>query len=295
MKTLALVTTVLGAALAQAGAADTGPAPGAWRSGPLTPDTVVAVRRGDVLSVETWMGSLTVRVNGEDEVRVSGGEEDEAVRVVKDGGRLRVSGRRPGSSGDLLLEVPRWMAVEVHSLSLEVDIEGVTGAVGIQVLEGDLRLRALVGGVRANTLSGGIHGWALEGDVALSTLDGDIRVQGARGRLSAQGTDGDLELDDVVGSEVRAVTVDGDVTFRGEISRGGSLTMATHDGDVQAWLPAGTEAEVEVSTFDGSFESAFPVRARAFQAGRPLRFMLGGGGARVVLQSFDGDIRLLSW
>lgn len=292
---LVLVLGTLGAVLPRAwGGAD----PTSLRSPHgvvLAPDTVIAVRRGDVLSVETWMGSLTVRVHGYDEVRVSEGAEEERVRVVRDGVRLRVSGRHPGSAGDLLVEVPQWMGVEVHSLSLDVDVEGVDGAVGIQVLEGDLRLRELAGDVRANTLSGEIQGWALEGDVVLSTLDGDIRVRGARGRMRAEGTDGDLTFDDVQAAEVRAVTVDGDVSFRGEISRGGALTLATHDGNVEAWLPAGTEADVEISTFDGSFESEFPVRTRAFQAGRPLRFTLGGGGARVVLQSFDGDIRLLSW
>ncbi|HSG48623.1 MAG TPA: DUF4097 family beta strand repeat-containing protein [Longimicrobiales bacterium] len=295
MKTMVLATAVLGAALTQAGAGNGAPSPAEWREGPLTPDTVLAARRGDVLSVETWVGSLTVRVHGDEEVRISQGEGDGAVRVVRDGVRLRLSGRRPVSSGDLLVEVPRWMAVEVHSLALEVDIEGVDAPVGVQVLEGDLRFRDLAGGVRASTLSGGIQGSALEGDVVLSTLDGDIRVHGVRGRLSAEGTDGDLELEDVVGGEVRGVTVDGDVTFRGEIARGGSLMLSTHDGDVEARLPEGAEADVEVSTFDGGFQADFPVRTRAFQAGRPLRFVLGGGGVRVVLQSFDGDIRLLSW
>jgi hypothetical protein len=89
--------------------------------------------------------------------------------------------------------------------------------------------------------------------------------------------------------------VDGDVFFRGRVGPGGSLSLTTHDGDVRAWLPADLGAEVEVSTFDGSFESDFAVRTGGFQAGKPLQFTVGSGSARVSLQSFDGDIRLLTW
>lgn len=293
---LALLTAGLSLDPGTAPAAPLERVPEGIRPSRAVPDTVVPARRGDLLALETWQGSVTVRVTGEEELRVTGGGADRGVGVLRDGDALRVVARRPDASGDLFLEIPAWMAVRIHSLSLDVDMEGVAAPVEVQVLQGEFRLRDLSGGVRAHTLSGSVQAEGLSGDVSLTTLDGDIRVRGVRGRLVAEGTDGDLELEDVVGREVRGVTVDGEIRFAGDVPRGGTLTLATHDGDVTARLPAGTEAQVEVSTFDGSFESTFPVRAGGFQAGRPLRFPLGdGGGAQVVLQSFDGDIRLLSW
>jgi hypothetical protein len=50
---------------------------------------------------------------------------------------------------------------------------------------------------------------------------------------------------------------------------------------------------VSVSTFDGEFESEFPVVVQRFTGGREFEFILGEGAARLQIQVFDGEIRLL--
>jgi hypothetical protein len=50
---------------------------------------------------------------------------------------------------------------------------------------------------------------------------------------------------------------------------------------------------VGISTFDGDFESEFPVRVERLSSGRPLEFVLGGGEASLRIEVFDGEIRLL--
>lgn len=256
------------------------------------PDTVLPVRPGDVLSVETWAGSLTVRVVDGDQVRFTA-DGGSGFPLARDGRTIRVGGERSGER-DLLVELPSWMELRVHSRSLEVDVTGLAGPVSVQLLEGGIRLRRLTGGVRAQTMSGVIAAWELEGETVLSSMEGGVRVRGAVGSVRVESADGDVTLEDIRGSEVAAATVEGDVLFRGEIATGGLLSLTTHDGDVQAWLPADAGARVEVSTFEGSFTSDFPVRTRGFRAGESLRFTVGEGGARVVLQSFDGDITLHS-
>lgn len=273
------------------------PAPPRMAVRELPADTVVEARSGDVLQVETWQGSLTVRVGDDGQVRLASTEDAEGVGIARSGRTLQLATPWRSNDGDLVLEIPAWMPVRVQSRSLDLDVTGVEGGVTVRVLEGDIRLRNVAGGVVAETLDGEIDGTRLAGDMTLSTLDGDVQLWEVRGgRVRVESTEGDLELEDVEGTEVSAVTVDGDVGFRGRILGAGSLTLAAHDGDVRAWLPRELQAQVEVSTFDGSFESDFPVRTGGFRAGRPLQFTVGGGGnTRVVLQSFDGDIRLLSW
>jgi len=122
--------------------------------------------------------------------------------------------------------------------------------------------------------------------LGLAVVHGIVTLHG--GSVRVESTDGELELLDVIGLQVTAITVEGDVTFEGEVEAGGMLSLTTHDGDVHATLPAGVGADVEVSTFDGDFESDFPVRTRGIRAGRPLTFTLGSGDRRVMLQSFDG-------
>ncbi len=58
-------------------------------------------------------------------------------------------------------------------------------------------------------------------------------------------------------------------------------------------VPEGTNAEVSVATFDGEFETTFPIEITKAEASRRFSFMLGSGAARLELHSFDGDIRLV--
>ncbi|UCC26526.1 MAG: DUF4097 family beta strand repeat protein [Gemmatimonadales bacterium] len=261
----------------------------------LAPDTVVDVGMGDELVIETWRGSLTVRVGEDDEVRMAGGAGVETPGLARSGSVLRLVGAERRGSGDLVLTVPRWLPVRIHSRSLDVEVDGMGGGVTVEVLEGDLRLASVTGSVEASTLDGEIEVTDADGDLRLTALDGDVTLRRATGQVTVQSSDGDLELEEVEGAEVSAVTVDGDVVFRGGVTPGGVLSLSTHDGDVSAWLPAELGAEVEVSTFDGSFQSDYRVQTRSFRAGSPLHFTVGDGSARIVLQSFDGDIRLLTW
>jgi hypothetical protein len=48
-----------------------------------------------------------------------------------------------------------------------------------------------------------------------------------------------------------------------------------------------------VSTFDGDFESEFPVLIERFTGGREFDFTIGEPLARIEIQVFDGEIRLI--
>jgi hypothetical protein len=58
-------------------------------------------------------------------------------------------------------------------------------------------------------------------------------------------------------------------------------------------MPARVDATISVSTFSGDFESDVPVQLTEQRRGRQFSFTLGSGSARVELQSFSGDIRLV--
>ncbi len=48
-----------------------------------------------------------------------------------------------------------------------------------------------------------------------------------------------------------------------------------------------------VSTFNGEFESEFPVPLSGTRKGKGFNFTLGSGSAQVTLESFQGPIQLL--
>jgi DUF4097 and DUF4098 domain-containing protein YvlB len=113
------------------------------------------------------------------------------------------------------------------------------------------------------------------------------------GSVEAHSGDGDIVLQDVRSEAVRVEAQDGDVSFSGTIAPGGDYGFFVHDGDATIAVPAETSAQVSVSTFDGEFQSEFTVRVESFTSGRGFDFTLGDGSARMRIEVFDGEIRLL--
>jgi hypothetical protein len=90
--------------------------------------------------------------------------------------------------------------------------------------------------------------------------------------------------------------VNGDVRFESTGSTTGTYRVSTHQGDIRVSLGQQASATVFVRTFRGDFSSDFPVTLPKEDSGRDtnkrFNFTLGAGGARVELQSFQGDIHV---
>jgi DUF4097 and DUF4098 domain-containing protein YvlB len=129
--------------------------------------------------------------------------------------------------------------------------------------------------------------------VNASSQSDEVRLRDVEGDVDVHSGSGDLTLVDIRSRRLRAETQDGDITFSGSIVEGGSYGFFVHDGDATIAIPSETSARVAVSTFDGDFESEFPVRIERFTGGREFDFTLGDGSARIEIQVFDGEIRLL--
>lgn len=263
---------------------------------PAAPDTLTTARRGDRLVLRNLAGHIDVRGWGRDEVRLEAGPSDRAgVGLDRDGNRIVVRDRdRKGRSLERRVEVrvPTWLDLELRGNDLSVRLDGVDATVSVQSVEGDIEVQDGSGTLDLYTVEGEIRVTDFDGRVRARSVDESVTVLRGRGEIEVGSTDGDLILDAMDAGEVVAETVDGDVEFSGAIHRDGAYRFATHGGDVLVEVPEGVDAEVSVSTFDGSFEADFPVRLERFRGGREMSFTLGGGGARLVLQAFDGDIRM---
>lgn len=150
--------------------------------------------------------------------------------------------------------------------------------------------------VSVGTVAGDVEVSGVRGEVDAASVSGDVVVRDATGgAVSGNTVSGDVELRNVSAREVSAHTVSGDVVFRGDIQRSGEYAFKTLSGDIDLYLPAGTNAEVNGSTFSGSLSSDFPLtgesdRSRAKR--RRLEGTLGRGGAEISLESFSGSVRI---
>jgi hypothetical protein len=73
--------------------------------------------------------------------------------------------------------------------------------------------------------------------------------------------------------------------------RGATLDFVTHGGAVELLLPAATDADLRISTFEGGLANEFKTAVRTTASkikGSEHAFTLGAGGARVNVRTFRG-------
>jgi hypothetical protein len=260
-------------------------------------DTTFAVNPNAVLGVRNHAGEIIVRTWQRNEVHIQASYSSyDRVKIIQSETSVRVqSETRHGlpEEVDYELTVPRGMAVDLWGFEADVSVDGSQNGVRVETMEGDIEITDCAGDITIHSVEGDMRVTRSSGRLEANGTDGEVEVLDFEGDVYAESIDGDIRLEGIEGSSVEGKTVDGDVVFDGSIRDEGRYKLTTHDGDVTVSVPSGKNARIEVATFDGEFEADFPVQITGAQGNRKFSFVLGNGGARLELQSFDGDIRLL--
>lgn len=226
---------------------------------PAAPDGTV--------KIENISGTVTVRGWDRNEVHVTGRLGNGVERLDFEGSDRRTDirvvvprhGRNVGSS-DLVIDVPARSLVDVEAVSADVTVERVSGEIRVEAVSGDVD----------------VSGSAREVD--LHSVSGDIEAR----------LDGTLD-------RAELETVSGDIRFTATPAPRAKIGAESVSGDVELRLPAGIAADIEVSTFSGDIRnglSSDQVERGGFGPGSELRFSVGGGGMRIVVSSFSGDVSI---
>jgi hypothetical protein len=260
-------------------------------------DTTFAVQQGARLKVDNFGGEIVVRTAGEARVRVQAEHSSRTTVGITVGPTLvsiKTQGRRgPPQLVTLRLTVPTWMALNLSGVYTDISLEGIQAAVSAETVEGDVTLRGGSGAVTLQSVEGDVTVTGARGRVDVHTVDGTIRIDDAVADIMAETVDGDILLRAINAASVDASTVDGDIVYDGAIRDDGRYSLATHDGDLTVAIPERTNATVDIQTFGGSIDVSFPVEVTETRRDRRFSVILGRGTARIELQSFDGDIRLV--
>lgn len=215
------------------------------------------------------------------------------------GGRTRVA-------VDFTVTVPRHAGVTIDSVAGDVTVEGVNGETRVEVVSGDVRLASLSRLVHVETVSGDLHLSDVSSDEALSAemVSGRLRAEAVRApRIEVESVSGAVALHAVESRRVEVETISGSVTFDGAFADDGRYEFESHSGDVHLSVPEGSGFEIEAESFSGELRSGFPIRIGAGeragettvvfgQGRRSLRGVAAGGGARVMLSTFSGDMSI---
>jgi hypothetical protein len=260
-------------------------------------DTTVELRRGDTVVLTDVSGEVVVETWERPELSVVGADGDTRdLSVVRAGDRVgvRSSGRKGRAAEvEVLIRMPAWAALDIRGRNVDVVVSGNSAGVRVRNVSGDIRVENSAGPLDLNSADGVITVRNARGPVTAMSRGDDVTLEGIRGSVEVHSGSGDVTLDDVVSSSVRAETLDGDLTFSGSLTRGGTYSFSVHDGDAIIAVPGSPGALVRVATFDGEFTSDFPVTLQGYGSGGRFEFTIGDGSATMEINVFDGEIRLL--
>jgi hypothetical protein len=260
-------------------------------------DTTLAIRKGMRLEVDNFAGDIKVRTWSRDALRIEASHSrrtrvdiDRSESVI----RLTAVGRMIPGSVDYRLTVPPWMALDLHGMSAEIDVEGTEAAVTAKSINGDVRVRGGRELITASSLQGEVVVEDAKGRVEVSSTNQGVKLRRIDGDVLAESMNGMIVLDRVVAKSLEATTINGNIVFVGPIFSGGLYSLSTHNGNVMVGLPEKPDVTVTVATFSGEFSSSIPFSLdRGRRGGKRFNFTLGSGSAKLELESFQGGVRLV--
>lgn len=257
-------------------------------------------------------GNLT---RSTDRVRISGGRGTMEIEVVSGGGRA--------GQAVLHVQVPAGKTVEIQTSAGPLNVAGVTGDVeavnrgGPVTVEGNPRdvevtstggpvtVNATARSVSVNSTGGPVTiGGTVRGVAEVNAMSGPVTVSATAERVEVNALSGPVRITNA-GGPVEVASVSGPVYLAGRrlsgsienVSGGvvvegtlvGGLSVESHSGDVELRLPAGTAADVDVTTYSGSFRSDFGTGRRD---GNERHLRLGRGGIELSITTFSGNVKL---
>ena len=219
------------------------------------------VNPGARVSLENVNGDITITGGSGEQVKVTahkkaGNQEylDE-LKVVADADAdyVRIETRHPKHESGWL----NWGDNGNGSVSYELSVPADVTLDAIETVNGDVRISAVDGTVKAGTVNGGLEVENLSADVNLETVNGTITADfdtlGAEQRVDAEAVNGRIEL----------------------------------------LLPADASARVNAETVNGSIDAEdFGLQPEKGFVGRDLSGEIGGGDARISLDTVNGSVKI---
>jgi DUF4097 and DUF4098 domain-containing protein YvlB len=256
-------------------------------------------------------GSVTISCPGGD-VKVTGTERNQIVvhartergpiRFTSAGSTARIepANGHACNDADFEVSVPAGVRLTTNTWSGSLIVRGVHGEIEAHAQSGDIEIHDAGDRLEAETLSGDVRVDGVRGDASIHTLSGDVTLKRAASTVEIETVSGDIDLDGMTSRQIRTNSTSGDLTFAGIIADGGRYEFQSHSGEIRLELPANVGAELSLSTFSGEIDSAFPITLvmgthdiGAAQA-KKLNFTLGKGTARIIAETFSGDVTLSS-
>lgn len=147
--------------------------------------------------------------------------------------------------------------------------------------------------VEAGTVNGSMSVRDVASRVNASTVNGGVEVRNAGGQVRASTVNGRVDVTTSTGP-VSATTVNGSVSARMlALSNDGDMNFNTVNGAIRVETPSSLNADVRMDTMHGGISTDYPVQISGRFGPRHAEGTIGRGGARIRMETVNGDIELL--
>lgn len=275
-----------------------------WQQARSRIDTTVAFSADGSLDLSSLSGEIIVTGWSRNEAHIKATSDRTRISLDISGSRITLEEERHRSnwSGSRRedtryeVSVPRGVRVMARTTSGDVSVKGTGGQVEASSTSGDVTVVDASRRVEASSVSGDATVRDVKGNVEASSVSGSVELDGIEGDAHAESTSGDIVLTRLTSREVEASTTSGEVTFSGPLANDGRYEFHSHSGNIELTVPASTNARFSVETFSGELDSAFPITLqpgdRTSRRPRRFEFTVGSGGARVIAETFSGDLEI---
>ena len=277
-------------------------APLAW-AGEREYDESREAKADGVVYIENIAGSIKVEGWEKNQVRVTGilGKEVEEVDFKVSGKKTRIEVEYPRKiktievGAELVIMVPQGSHVEVECVSAPITVTGVEGRVYASSISGDVTVDGGGQEVQAETISGDVDVRSGAAKIAVESISGRVTASGGTAEVEAGVVSGKivLEFDEFLDCEVEAVS--GTARVTGDFDERADCDIEVHSGDIVLTVPASVKADFDVNTFNGDIDNDFGDKAHRTSRhapGKELEFSVNGGGARIRINTFSGDVEI---
>jgi DUF4097 and DUF4098 domain-containing protein YvlB len=261
-------------------------------------DQTINVTRGARLNINNFAGEVVIRTWDQDRLRVLARHSSRSkVNIRNTPAAVSVSAESSTgvASIDYEITAPAWMPMKVDGTYNFVSIEGAQSEVSATTVRGDIVVKGGTGFVTAKSIEGEVLVEGARGRINVESVNERVHISGSSGDIVVETTNGDISMTGMDAKSVEAGTVNGDLTFEGNLAAG-RFRFTTHNGDIQLNVPETANATFNVRAYNGDFSTNLPLKGgmpAEVRRGRRVTFTLGSGSADVELESFNGTIQIL--
>lgn len=259
-------------------------------------DTTFAVPAGASLSVNNFGGGIIVRGWNQNRMRVQaehGRRGRVEVSIVGNTVTVKSGSRNgPPTVTDMEITVPQATPLRLSGTYAEIMVEGVTGPISAETVDGEVNVRGGKGNITLSSIQGPVTLADASGRIEVTSVNEDVSLSNISGEIKVETTNGELTLLGIQSSSVEAATINGDVTYDGTVTDGGSYSFTSHNGDITVTVAERANVTITAVTANGEIDASFPLPVTSTPGKHRFTFKLGTGTARLEAESFQGDIRL---